>query len=58
MYRLTIYQTSNEQAYIVYDNETLEGISDALKSYKQRYDISKFINYDIIKYRRRYKNVH
>ena len=50
MYRLTIYQTSNEQAYIVYDNETLEGISDALKSYKQRYDISKFINYDIIKF--------
>ena len=50
MYRLTIYQASNERAYIVYDNDTLKGISDALKSYKQQYDISKFINYDIIKF--------
>ena len=50
MYRLTIYQASSEQAYIVYDNDTLQGISDALKSYKQKYDISKFINYDIIKF--------
>ena len=50
MYRLTIYQASNDRAYIVYDNDTLKGISDALKSYKQQYDISKFINYDIIKF--------
>lgn len=50
MYRLTIYQASNEQGYIVYDNDTLQGISDALKSYKQKYDTSKFINYDIIKF--------
>lgn len=50
MYRLTIYQASNDRSYIVYDNDTLEGISDALKSYKQKYDTSKFINYDIIKF--------
>ena len=50
MYRLTIYQASNERSYIVYDNDTLEGISDALKCYKQKYDTSKFINYDIIKF--------
>ena len=50
MYRLTIYQASNERTYIVYDNDTLQGISDALKSYKQKYDTSKFINYDIIKF--------
>ena len=50
MYRLTIYQASNERSYIVYDNDTLEGISDALKCYKQKYDTSKFISYDIIKF--------
>ena len=50
MYRLTIDQASNVMPYIVYDSDTLEGISDALKSYKQKYDTSKFINYDIIKF--------
>lgn len=50
MYRLTIDQASDIMPYIVYDSDTLEGISDALKSYKQKYDTSKFINYDIIKF--------
>ena len=50
MYRLTIDQASDVMPYIVYDSDTLEGISDALKSYKQKYDTSKFINYDIIKF--------
>lgn len=50
MYRLTIDQASDVMPYIVYDSDTLEGISDALKSYKQKYDTSKFINYDMIKF--------
>ena len=50
MYRLTIDQASDVMQYIVYDSDTLEGITDALKYYKQKYDTSKFINYDIIKF--------
>lgn len=34
MYRLTICQTDMNYPYIVYDNETLDGIQKALESYK------------------------
>lgn len=50
MYRLTICQTDTNYPYIVYDNETLDGIQKALESYRKDYDTSKFISYDLIKF--------
>ena len=50
MYRLTICQTDMNYPYIVYDNETLDGIQKALESYRKDYDTSKFISYDLIKF--------
>lgn len=50
MYRLTICQTAMNYPYIVYDNETLDGIQKALESYRKDYDTSKFISYDLIKF--------
>ena len=50
MYRLTICQTDMNYPYIVYDNETLDGIQKALESYRKDYDTSKFISYDLIQF--------
>ena len=50
MYRLTICQTDMNYPYMVYDNETLDGIQKALESYRKDYDTSKFISYDLIKF--------
>ena len=50
MYRLTICQTDMNYPYIVYDNETLDGIQKALEYYRKDYDTSKFISYDLIKF--------
>lgn len=50
MYRLTICQTDINYPYIVYDNETLDGIQKVLESYRKDYDTSKFISYDLIQF--------